>query len=307
MMSRPHTTTPKFNISHPSVANKAPEATRYRIITGDVARKAQILLDQRRVFSVAQSELDQESLSEWSRTALTIQAAIYRIDRYFETSSCIDPKTEVPMWREVECHLRGSARRRDAEVWGAFADLRRYADVERRIHAFDAIDAREFESFLFLKCSDVRLSRYLIWSYRRRAPRPYESAFWSIYDECWELIEDISDLDEDGTDWNFNFWLYSFMAGRSATEGIEAVSALLERKISELQDIFRCIPTISQSLYAEPFDWTVKAARRVACLQSSLLVAISTGCIVRFNERSDSSDLSSTSSSEYTTSMVGTR
>jgi hypothetical protein len=253
----------------------------------DEAMKAAALLNQRRVIPLGQRELDQEVLFEWWRAAVTIQAAIYRIDRYYEVSALIVPTAEIPMWREVERHLCGNDGRGSAGVWSAFEDLKHYADTERRLHAFDPIDVREFETILILKCSDVRLARALFWAYYGRPLGPYETAFWSAHDECWELIEDLVDLKEDGADWNFNFWLYPFMAGHSGIAGVQAVSALLERKLSQLQDIFRCVPTTSRVMCQEPLARTLRAARRAESLRGTVFTTISTGRVVRFDDRAN--------------------
>src|SRR5207244_974042 len=99
----------------------------------------------------------------------------------------------APLWNAVTNYLVASPAAVGPSGWAAFEDLRCYADVERRLHAFDEIDMREFGAILSLKCADVRIGRDLVWSYCRRSIGSAENTFWRLYDQCWELIEDLED------------------------------------------------------------------------------------------------------------------
>lgn len=247
--------------------------------------KTLALFQGRLVLSLARMHLDPDAFAEWFRHACSVQQAIYDIDHYYERSACIEIGLEAPLWSDVERHLRMGTATPGMTVWSAFQDLRRYADAERRLHALDVIDPREFERLLLLKCSDVRIARALIWSYGGHMPVPSECHFWSVYDQCWELIEDLQDLHEDGRDWNFNFWLYSFMAGQSAEEGIGAATELLKRKVSELQAAYCRLPSASVYRYRGSLDATVLAANTAAHQHGLVLAFIAAGRAIRFADR----------------------
>lgn len=209
-----------------------------RFLAADLLTSTKIhaLFEHRRVRLLAR-ELDAESFAVWEKEATVIQQAIYVLDTYYETSPNLLQACEAPMWQGVINAITASRGSADAIVWSAFAALQRYATVERRIHAFDSIDVQEFGRVVDLKCADVRIARALIWDHAGQYPDRAEMAFWNLYDQCWELIEDVLDLDEDGGDWNFNFWLYLLMSGQAPDGGVVEVAALLERKLSELEEL----------------------------------------------------------------------
>src|SRR5258706_185727 len=103
------------------------------------------------------------------------------------------------MWELVQSRIRESNASSSFSVWKSFSELRRYGQVEARIHAFDLIDPREFAWIASLKTADVRMARALIWSYLCTPPQSVLN-FWMTFDECGELIEDLDDVAEDGRD-----------------------------------------------------------------------------------------------------------
>jgi hypothetical protein len=250
-----------------------------------VVAKAQALLMQRQVIPAADSELDPDAFAAWFREAVTIQEAIYRIDLYYEGSARIEAVTEAPLWSAVERLLCVGLAAASPHIWAALEDLRRYADAERRVHTMDPIDFREFGTILSLKCADVRIARTLIWSYTGRALGAAEIAFWSLYDQCWELIEDFEDLDEDGKDWNFNFWLYPFRSGRSAIAGVESVAGLLRRKLVELRDVYQRLPSSAMPRYQGRLARTLSTAKTVERRRGRVFAAIAGGNVTPFAER----------------------
>jgi len=241
-------------------------------------------MSERYVFSAARRELAADAFSAWRQEVVAVQNEIYRIDGYYEQHTRIETAREAPMWCAVEDLLRSGVGGENARVFSALADLRRYADVERRIHVMDLIDAREFETILTLKCADVRIARTLISSYAGRTPEIAELTFWSCYDECWELIEDLQDLDEDGHDWNFNFWLYLFMSKQPARAGVEAAAELLRRKLVALQDIYQRMSLPARYLCQAPLMKTLAVAASMRSPERRVLGAIANGDVLPFRE-----------------------
>jgi hypothetical protein len=241
------------------------------------------LFAKRRVISVAQSHLAPDEYTEWLKRALSLQIRIYAIDLYYEVHKTLNAFEEKPLWSDVESYLRSERRTNDDLLWQAYNDLHSYADVETRIHEFDEIDPREFASIAHLKCCDVRMARALIWTFK-----PCIDAnvlrYWEIYDQCWELIEDVLDIKEDGTDWNFNFWLYRYMSGEEVTSGIDAASQTLWRKVSELETALKALPAQIAPAIVGSFHSTVLATQVARQSWRRVLQAISCGKVLRFSE-----------------------
>lgn len=247
--------------------------------------KAQELLAQRGVLALAARRLEPEAVRAWHASAIATQATIYSLDGYYEESAKIESGREAHLWRGVARRLYEGEGARDEGVWGAFEDLRRYAEAERRVHAFDPIDIREFGSILTLKCADVRIARSLVWCHDSRSVDVRERRFWCAYDECWELIEDLEDLDEDGRDWNFNFWLYPFMVGRSADEGVSAVGALLHRKVAALDEISTSLPGAVRTACRDALLRTFERAHWARLAYGRVSAAVRSGAVERFDMR----------------------
>ncbi len=247
--------------------------------------KTLALFQARLVLPLARTQLDPNAFDEWFAHACSVQQAIYEIDHYYERSALIENDTEAALWKDVDRHVASGAAVPGALVFSALHDLRCYAEAELRLHVLDPIDPREFDTILRLKCSDVRMARGLIWSYGRHVPGVSECRFWSLYDQCWELIEDLEDLDEDGRDWNFNFWLYLFMSGRSAPIGVDSAARLLRRKLAELEDAGNRVPTGIRSLCQAALTRTLSAGEAAERLRGLALKAITNGHVVPFAQQ----------------------
>lgn len=243
--------------------------------------KSHDLFEKRGVLQLARNLLTSDAYAEWMRSALSLQRSIYGLDVYYEQSVALRSVDELPLWDRVEGELRSERRSHDDLLWSSFADLKLYADVETRIHEFDLIDPREFANIVGLKCSDVRMARGLIWTFSGH-PNPKVIRYWEIYDQCWELIEDVLDIGEDGTDWNFNFWLYSFMAGQDVVAGFTSACSTLCRKVNELTMAYHLVPLhLSRSL-APSYTMTTVAATAARRGWRTAFAAISRGKVWRY-------------------------
>jgi hypothetical protein len=80
-----------------------------------------------------------------------------------------------------------------------------------------------------------------------------------MYDEAWELIEDLVDLGEDGLDWNFNFWLYGYMAGVAGEWGASGAAPVLVRKLRSLVDAYSDLSADMRSSLGVGFRRTLDA------------------------------------------------
>lgn len=246
--------------------------------------KIQSLFTHRQVIAQARLDLDEDAYKEWLKQATQIQTSIYSIDDYYERSKSIETRVENPMWLATEEHLRANPASGASGIWSAYTDLKYYADAERRIHISDFIDPREFETILPLKCSDVRIARTLIWSYSSKPLSSAEIKFWSLYDQCWELLEDAIDLDEDGKDWNFNFWLYPFMMGGVTVNCVQQVTLLLQRKLHELELACQHLPSNIRPFGEKLYAHTLSCSTVTDHLEKRVIAAVEAGGVKFFEE-----------------------
>jgi hypothetical protein len=245
--------------------------------------KTKHLFEQRHVSLLARSALDIDSYSHWLSTVTAIQDSIYCVDAYYESNRTLSFSDEWPLWELIRSEIRKSNGSASFSVWSDFSDLRRYGGVEARIHEFDLIDPREFGDIVRLKASDVRMARGLIWSYVG-TPHRAVLEFWNTFDECGELIEDLADITEDGKDWNFNFWLYSFMAEGDVQRSHAITSATLRRKLAALEESYANLPSEQQDRCANVFKQTLTAG--CLTLKNCGIVdnVVKTGRVIRFSE-----------------------
>lgn len=247
----------------------------------DIVRKTERLFHHRFVTLLARSVLDRDQCVEWWRSAVSIQHAIYSIDAYYELNPTVSAAAERPFWRSIESAIRRSNGGAMFSVWKRLSDLRRYATVEARIHAFDVIDVREFEGIASLKASDVGIARELVWSYGERPARSVYD-FWRCLDECAELIEDVADIPEDGRDWNFNFWLYSYLATGNAARSVRGASHALVRRLATLEDAYRGLPLAPRYSFANVFRQTLAAGRSALDQCDVVFTEVASGRLLQY-------------------------
>lgn len=247
--------------------------------------KAVALFEQRRIGCFAAAYLEKDVHEQWRRHAIALQAAIYSLDSYYEGTPTIEPLQTRPLWQQVELLLPHGPLHTDLVLEG-FDDLRRYASAEDRIHAFDTIDHRECPSILQHKCADVRMARSLVWHFAALGPRSSASVFfWQRFDECRELIEDLQDLHEDGRDWNFNFWLYWYMAGLDIERGLTYITGILRRKLHDLESAYARLGSIEQALHWGDVKRTMRDGATTLRRSRSLRALLATGAVGRYGEQ----------------------
>jgi len=245
--------------------------------------KTGVLFRSRLVDQLAQALLDRDQYSHWFSSATAIQDAIYRIDSYYESNHALLFSHEQPLWESVQLKIRESNGCLSFSVWKDFSDLRRYGKVEARIHEFDLIDPREFGDIARLKTSDVRISRALIWSYLANPPQSVLN-FWNTFDECGELIEDLADIHEDGRDWNFNFWLYSYMATGEVSRSHATTSRTLRQKLATLEGAYAKLPNAHRRRCAGPFHQTLTAGAKALRECGIVFDLLTGGRIIHFGD-----------------------
>lgn len=256
---------------------------RQELIPSICSQKTKELFRSRRVELLAKSVLDEDEYSHWRSSAARIQEGIYALDTYYESHRTLSISAEQPMWELVGAKIRESNGSFCFSVWKSFSELRQYSQVEGRIHSFDIIDAREFSHIVSLKTSDVQIARALIWSYLA-APRSVLD-FWASFDECGELIEDLTDIAEDGKDWNFNFWLYSYMAQGDVAQSIIGASHTLRSKLYALEDSYLRLPDVERARYATVVRRALRAGARTLQQCGVVFNLVANGLILRYGEQ----------------------
>jgi hypothetical protein len=254
-----------------------------KLIPSIHSEKTEELFRNRLVDLLARKVLDGDEYSHWRLSASAIQEAIYRIDTYYESHRTLSIPMEQPMWELVELRIRESNGFSCFSVWKSFSELRQYAHVEARIHSFDMIDSRELANIVSLKASDVRIARALIWSYGATPPQSVLK-FWASFDECGELIEDLADITEDGKDWNFNFWLYSYMAEGDVARSIIGASHTLRRKLAALEDAYMKLPDVDRTRFANILQETLRAGGRTLGQCGIVFDRVAHGRVLRYGE-----------------------
>jgi len=176
------------------------------------------LFEQRGVFCMARRLLDEAEIIAWSRHAINVQKQIYRLDTLFESDAVVPLKEEVELWSQLR-NIQVSDQARCSGVLDKGVELlQQYAGVERSLRAscLEMSDPRRLARIAYLKCSDIRLARELVFAH---AARNVESSrlyrYFDRYDAVMEVIEDVYDIPEDGFNWNFNVWLTPIRAGRN--------------------------------------------------------------------------------------------
>lgn len=250
-----------------------------------VSAKISALFTYREIFRVAKYTLPKDHLKHWCVTACAIQSHIYQLDFCYEQSEKIQRPEEDLLWSGLENCIRTGEGSRSESLWSGLADLRLYSEVESRIHAFDLIDVREFATVVRLKCADVRMARSLIGFYARSPFSSRLSRFWDLYDQCWELLEDLTDVGEDGLDWNFNFWLYAFMSGQDMLAGCLAAAITLRGKLYQLEQAYCGLPSVEQVHVTQSFRRTVSCGAWWLNRWWLPMRAIRGGIVRRFSEQ----------------------
>lgn len=254
-----------------------------KFIPPKYSQKIDALFNGRLVEQLALAVLNNDQYMHWRMSAMAIQEDIYNIDSYYESHGTLSAPVEQPMWAAVESRIRESNGSGNIIVWRSFEALRQYGQIESRIHAFDQIDPRELSHIAGLKASDVRIARALIWSYGTAVSQSVLD-FWASYDECGELIEDLADVVEDGRDWNFNFWLYSYMAGGNVARSIDGASQALGAKLASLEAVYLMLPDTVRYKYADVVKTTLRAGRKTLRQSGTVYDLIAQGGIWRYGE-----------------------
>jgi len=220
------------------------------------------LFSQRGVLELGRHVLRVERASTWLQHILSIQEAIYRIDDYFEGNKELSYHALKRMWNDVETAISEADVAPIEHCWASFCRLRLYESAEKRIHDGHLIDPREYQQIVSLKVSDVAIARSLIWSYAGYSPSDQDYRFWYLLDECGELLEDLQDLSEDVASLNFNFWLYSHMAGGSLISGALSAEDTLRQKLHQLELAYRRLSGESVRASKPTFLRMMKAGQR---------------------------------------------
>jgi hypothetical protein len=222
-------------------------------------QKTTDLFEDRFVLHGAQHHLSGSDYSAWFKDAVSIQLLIYELDFCYEQALVVDPTQEAPLWRLLADLLSHAPCSNRDLLLANLHDLKAYAVTEARIHAFDLIDPKEFDNIVRLKCADVRIARSSGWLYAGFVLNKSLLRYWEMYDEAWELIEDLVDLGEDGLDWNFNFWLYRYMADAAGECGAAGVAPVLARRLRSLVDAYSDLSADMRSSLGISFRRTLDA------------------------------------------------
>ena len=220
---------------------------------------AALFADRRIVSNMKMGELDSETQQALSEKLQSLQASIYRLDRYGETNWEVQEAVLRQFWRPIRENLR-TFYSTDAEVQEAVREIRAYQRIEvglRQRHDPTAIPIHQFYS---LKTCDVRLSRRLIATASDCKVLQSLTPFWNCYDLASEICDDLTDVHEDARDFNCNRFLISRAVlgdEKTAKQYSAFLHDLLQRAVSLRKSFCDSGQAESRLLFA----WTVDAIR----------------------------------------------
>jgi hypothetical protein len=167
-----------------------------------------------------------------------LQLCIYRLDKYFEKTWTLSPRSIQACWSDILTALdQINEGKQDAE--GLVRDIRCYQQIEERLRKPNGQSFPDLLNYYRLKSCDVRLARNLI----ARASASSKSEImerlqgWEIFDLISEVCDDLLDIDEDLNTFNGNRFLLGIRAkgSRVTLEEYHRFRAFLCERLNALQ------------------------------------------------------------------------
>lgn len=232
---------------------------------------AALFAGRRIVANMQMGRLDSETQQTLLERLRSLQAAIYRLDRYGESNWKVEEAILRELWQPICDNLR-SFYPTDVNVENAVREIRAYQQIEvglRHGHDPTAIPIHQFYS---LKTCDVRLSRRLIVMISGNEVLETLTPFWNFYDLASEVCDDLTDIREDSRDFNCNrFLICRVLLGDEKTgkQYSQFLDLLLERTVLLWKSSCGSVQPKARPL----FEWTLDAIRRARLLLHRYLAA----------------------------------
>jgi len=131
---------------------------------------------------------------------LALHRSIYALDIYGEEHWWIQPQRLHELWAEIS-HVVRRLGVSEGDERVMLADLRAYQDLELKMRDGILPLKEPIIDTYFLKTADVRLARSIIKTW---GIAPTTEVGWQFYDLLCEVCDDLTDLAEDATSYNFN-------------------------------------------------------------------------------------------------------
>jgi hypothetical protein len=182
------------------------------------ATKAEALFSLRCLRECLTAATSEASHAQFLERLLELQCSIYTLDVYGERNWAIASKDLAEIWRGIR--LSWSAVPTLEGKRPPLTDIEEYQQIEVDMREGRRPDMIPIDIFYRHKTCDVRLMRQLIWS-AYESPNSFVRRLWEIFDLVGEILDDVSDVDEDRLTYNgnrFAFCLRQYGAGETASQ-----------------------------------------------------------------------------------------
>lgn len=144
--------------------------------------------------------------SGFYRQLMDLQARIYDLDDYLESTWNLMPSKLTEFWAEIE-HAPAFKNLPETDIKRLLADIRQYQSQEMLVRTGGDITLVAISDFYHFKTCDVRLMRDLIYLQDPHLQREFPEEFWMYFDLITEVEDDLNDQAEDQHTHNVNRYL----------------------------------------------------------------------------------------------------
>ena len=199
-----------------------------------------------------------------ARLLAKLQYSVYRLDSYGESVWEVQQSRLSELWEEVYRSVQ--AWHESSHVYEPLlTDLRLYQDVEIGMRNGSSPTEIEIERFYWLKTCDVRLSRGLLAATSVQPGSSDLQSMWNYFDSVAEVLDDLSDLEEDSVTYNCNrFSISCALVGVRLTKN--RYLAFLRSIAGRVAKIATQEPAIRTPAIAQVHRWLVEELTSAADL-----------------------------------------
>lgn len=158
-----------------------------------------------------------------------LQAAVYRLDGYYESHREISSAAIMHCWADINEAVSNLAETTYVERFTL--DIHAYEKIEHSLRDLGGKDFLSLRHYYSLKTCDVRMSRQILLA-RRVSNDTLTSTFsWDYFDLIGEVLDDVVDVWQDIGNFNGNRFILGCIR-----DGVEATIAQYRRFVVEIRD-----------------------------------------------------------------------
>lgn len=191
--------------------------------------------------------------ADFLKSLLQLQCSIYELDEYGESNWRLDTQKLDEIWNRIKVSWLAVP---TSNGWRPpLAEIENYQRIETDMRDGVRPDMLPIKVFYESKTCDVRLVRQLIWN-TYEAPNASVRRLWEIFDLIGEVLDDLTDVDEDRLAYNgnrFAFCVRQHGANKTIRQ-YELFIALLasefRRVVTECSNLVESVSFLDQKLAA---------------------------------------------------------